>query len=157
VVIHCSTATFKHVGWPYSPVSVTSAQMNLPYIVAVVLADGDAFLDQFSPERIVDPELIEFSRRVSVIADPAIDAAGDAMRHAARVEVSLRDGALLRDERTHAKGSAASPLGREDVEAKFFKLARKATTKDQAVYIRDIIGAMDAVADITTLDQAIAG
>ena len=157
VVIHCSTATFKHVGWPYSPVSVTSAQMNLPYIVAVVLADGDAFLDQFSPERIVDPELIEFSRRVSVIADPAIDAAGDAMRHAARVEVSLRDGTRLHDERTHAKGSAASPLGREDVEAKFFKLARTATGEDQAVHIRDTIRAMDSAADITTLDEAIAG
>lgn len=157
VVIHCSTATFKHVGWPYTPVSVTSAQMNLPYIVAVVLTDGDAFLDQFSAERIVDPRLIEFSRRVSVIADPAIDAGGDAMRHAVRVEVVLRDGDRLLDERTHAKGSAASPLTPDEVERKFFKLARKATGQENAVAIRDRIEAIDSAADIQPLSDALAG
>lgn len=124
VRIRCSTATYKHVGWPYEPDSVTTAQMNLPYIVSVVLADGDAFVDQFSRERIADPRLVEFSRNVSVEPDPAIDAGGDAMRHATRIEVDLADGRTLRDERTHAKGSAAFPMSVDDVRDKYRKLAR---------------------------------
>lgn len=157
VVIHCSTATFKHVGWPYEPVSVTSAQMNLPYIVAVVLTDGDAFIDQFSAERIVDPELIAFSRRVSVIADPEIDAGGDAMRHRTRVEVVLKDGTSLQDERMHAKGSAALPLTIDDVERKFFKLATKAVPHAQAERIRGLVGQVDALPDLGVLAEALAG
>src|SRR5690606_16832426 len=109
VRIHCSTATYKHVGWRYEPDSVTTAQMNLPYIVSVVLTDGDAFVDQFTPERIVDPALVGMSRQVEVVADPEIDARGDGARHATRVEVHLRDGRVLRRERAHAKGSAKSP------------------------------------------------
>ena len=157
VLIHCSTATFKHVGWPYQPVSVTSAQMNLPYIVAVVLTDGDAFIDQFSSARIVDPQLIEFSRRVSVVVDPEIDAGGDAMRHATRIQVLLRDGRSLQDERTHAKGSAASPLGIEDIEKKFFKLTAKAMSLESATRTRQIIAEVDSLPDIATLAEAIAG
>jgi aconitate decarboxylase len=157
VVIHCSTATFKHVGWPYEPVSVTSAQMNLPYIVAVVLTDGDAFIDQFSDERIVDPRLIEFSRRVSVVPDAQIDAGGDRLRHKTRIEVLLRDGSSLKDERTHAKGSASSPLPGEDIERKFFKLATKAVSREQADTVRNIVGSVEFLPSIGVLADAISG
>jgi len=156
VVVHCSTATFKHVGWPYEPISVTSAQMNLPYIAAVTLTDGDAFVDQFSPERIVDPRLIEFSRRVTVIADPQIDAGGDAMRHATRVEVRLRSGETLRDERTHAKGSASAPLSRDDVEQKFFKLAGTAVDPERAARLRELILTMDRAEGLAEFRAAVA-
>ncbi|RNE59269.1 MmgE/PrpD family protein [Cryobacterium tepidiphilum] len=157
VEIDCSTATFKHVGWPYEPVSVTSAQMNLPYIVAVVLADGDAFIDQFSPERITDPELIEFSRRVKVTADPEIDAAGDTARHLTRIAVFLHDGRVLRDERRHASGSAASPLPADAVERKFFKLARTAVPDDAAKRIRDLVATIDDLPDLADFASALAG
>jgi aconitate decarboxylase len=157
VVIHCSTATYKHVGWPYTPDTVTTAQMNLPYIVSVVLTDGDAFVDQFTPERISDPALVAFSRRVEVIPDPEIDAGGDPMRHATRVEVTLTDGRILRDSRTHAKGSAAHPLDASDVEAKFFKLAAKALPRDRAERVRDLVLTMETVDDLDTLQAALAG
>lgn len=157
VEVRCSTATFKHVGWPYEPVSVTSAQMNLPYIVAVVLADGDAFIDQFTEERIVDPELIAFSRKVSVVVDPEIDAGGDAMRHRTKIEVVLRDGTSLQDERMHAKGSAASPLTLDDVEAKFFKLAAKATSRENAERIKELVARLESLSDLDVLAEALAG
>lgn len=144
VVIHCSTATFKHVGWPYEPQSVTTAQMNLPYIVAVVLTDGDAFVDQFSAQRITDPQLVAFSRRVEVSADPAIDAGGDGMRHATRIRVTLRDGRVLEDERRHAKGSASVPLSAADVRAKFDKLAIKAVSAHRASAIADLVATIEA-------------
>jgi 2-methylcitrate dehydratase PrpD len=157
VTIHCSTATFRHVGWPYEPISVTSAQMNLSYIVAVVLTDGDAFIDQFSAERIADPELAAFARRVHVIVDSAIDAGGDAMRHQTRIDVVLKDGTVLQDERTHARGSAADPLGLEDVETKFFRLATTAISRNQAELVRQLVGSLESQSDVSGLSTALAG
>lgn len=155
VEIECSTATVKHVGWRYRPESVTTAQMNLPYIVAVVLTDGDAFVDQFSPERIADPSLLELSRRVTVSADPEIDAGGDARRHATRVRVFLTDGRVLSDSREHATGSASRPLTRLEVEAKFFKLASRATDPAHAAELKELVMAIDDLDDLDDLDAAL--
>lgn len=156
VAIRCSTATYKHVGWEYVPDSVTTAQMNLSYIVSVVLADGDAFVDQFTAERIADPELVAFSRRITVTPDAAIDAGGDAMRHATQIDVTLRDGRVLTDARTHAHGSAASPLTREDLIGKFTKLARKAVPAERVERIVAFVDGIDETADLAELEEVLA-
>ncbi len=117
-----STATVKHVGWPYVPGSITTAQMNLPFIAAVTIADGDAFIEQFTPSRITAAELVEFSRRVTVEADPRIDAEGDAGRHHTRIAVTLASGEVLEDERRYARGSSRRPMTAAEVEEKFGKL-----------------------------------
>ncbi len=47
IVVHGSQVTVDHVGWPYQPQGLTSAQLNLPFCVATLLIEGDAFVDQF--------------------------------------------------------------------------------------------------------------
>lgn len=151
VDIRCSSATVKHVGWEYVPNSVTTAQMNLPYIVSVALTDGDAFVDQFTPERMIDPALVELSRRVRVSADPEIDARGDVARHAMRVEVHLRDGRVLRRAKEHAKGSSRSPLPVPDVVTKYFKLATKVVDQRQAADLHEAVNRLDELDDVRAL------
>lgn len=150
-----STATKEHVGWHYTPGSVTTAQMNLPYIVAVVLADGDAFVRQFDPHRITDPVLVAFTERVSVEADPAIDALGDAGRHHTRLELELADGRLLRDERAFARGSRLSPLARADVEEKFTKLVQDVVPREQAEELVELLLSLEQLHDLTRLSSLI--
>jgi len=123
VEVRASTATVAHVGWAYQPGSVTTAQMNLPYIVAVALTDGEVFTEQFQPDRIADPALVELSRRVSVRADPGIDAQGPSHRHATRIAVRLTDGRVLECEKLYARGSARAPLTDDEVRAKYRRLA----------------------------------
>src|SRR5205809_4136178 len=48
IVVHGSQVTVDHVGWPYRPQGLTSAQLNLPYCVATLLLEGDVFVDQFT-------------------------------------------------------------------------------------------------------------
>jgi aconitate decarboxylase len=151
VDINVSTATKLHVGWEYNPSSVTAAQMNLPYIVSVVLADGDAFVDQFTEERIHDPELVRASRKVRVVADGGIDARGDAFRHATRLRVTLTDGRVLHAARDHAHGSAHDPLSGKDVADKYTKLATKILTPDGADRLRDAVGGLERIDDVTDL------
>jgi 2-methylcitrate dehydratase PrpD len=44
--IRTTRATKLHVGWPYEPKTMTTAQMNLLFCVAVLLHDRDFFVDQ---------------------------------------------------------------------------------------------------------------
>jgi hypothetical protein len=48
IVVRGSQVTVDHVGWPCKPEGLTSAQLNLPFCIATLLLEGDAFLDQFA-------------------------------------------------------------------------------------------------------------
>lgn len=141
--IFVSSATFAHVGWHYEPDSVTTAQMNLSYIAAVVLTDGEALPEQFSESRIQDPQLVDLAHRVEVIADPEIDARGAAHRHATRVEIHRRDGELLRGERESARGSEAYPLTSGEVHEKFRRLASTALPPANVDRIEQLVGTLE--------------
>ena len=52
IVVHGSQVTVDHVGWPYRPEGLTSAQLNLPFCVATLLLEGDVFVDQFEPDAV---------------------------------------------------------------------------------------------------------
>jgi 2-methylcitrate dehydratase PrpD len=132
IEVWTTEATLLHVGWPYEPGGVTRAQMNLPYCAAVALADGEAFVDQFTEARVRDPELAALARRVEVRSDPALDALGPGGRHAVRVRLTLADGRALERSQRHAKGSAADPLSREEVVGKFHRLAGQALGESNA-------------------------
>ena len=54
IVVHGSQVTVDHVGWPYRPEGLTSAQLNLPFAVATLLLEGDVFVDQFGPDAVAD-------------------------------------------------------------------------------------------------------
>lgn len=153
VDIRVSTATFKHVGWPYRPDTVTTAQMNLPFITAVVLTDGEAFVDQFTAERISDPDLVAFARRVNVSADPAIDAEGDGARHKTRLRVTMADGTVHEAARDFAHGSARDPMPVDEVRAKFRRLASTATRPDLATELENLVDTIDQAESIKPLER----
>src|SRR5204862_584662 len=94
IVVHASQVTVDHVGWPYQPHGLTSAQLNLPFCVATLLLEGDVFVDQFKPEAVDDGERIALSRKVEVVHDPAITALGSGFRHQVRVDIHFRDGSI---------------------------------------------------------------
>jgi aconitate decarboxylase len=135
VHLEVSTATKAHVGWEYVPGSVTTAQMNLGYIVAATLADGDAFVRQFAPERISDPALVEFAHRVRVEVASDIDAEGDTGRHHTRIELRLRDGRVLADERWFARGSARRPMTDLELGEKYAKLTDNVIGADRSALL----------------------
>jgi 2-methylcitrate dehydratase PrpD len=121
----------------------------------VTLTDGDAFVDQFTEERIRDPKLVALAERVRVIADPENDAKGDAHRHSIRIEVKLRDGRILTDSRQSAKGSSAYPLTREEIETKFARLSAKVLPDKRVRELRQIVYGVDALGNVGDLAKAL--
>jgi aconitate decarboxylase len=143
VVVHGSQVTVDHVGWPYRPDSMTTAQLNLPFCVATLLIEGDVSVDQFMPDAIGDPARIALSRKVEVVHDPAITALGSAYRHKTRVDVHLRDGSVHSETREAPRGSEQSFAGADDIVAKFKSLTRAALAPARQQALVDAVLGLD--------------
>ena len=123
LTIRMSKKGCMNVGWPYQPGDVIAAQMNGYFIGAVTLLDGDAFIDQFSEDRLADPRILDLLPRIDIVHDPALDLGGAAKRHAVTVDARLQDGRNLSAYVEQRRGSADHPLSSADVEQKFRRLA----------------------------------
>jgi 2-methylcitrate dehydratase PrpD len=119
-----SQPTYVHCAWEYKAQGLTAAQMNLYFGLALIAIDGNAFVEQYREERLKDPKVLDFIKRISARVDPEIEAMGAAFRHAARVTVTTRDGRTLKAEMLNRRGSAENPLTPEDVERKFREVVR---------------------------------
>jgi 2-methylcitrate dehydratase PrpD len=85
------------------------ARLCFPYLGAVVLRRGFVGLDDFTPERLADPETLQLAERLSVQADGSADPAAFVP---ALLEVMLADGRMLSHPVTRQLGSPEWPLSR---------------------------------------------
>jgi len=151
IVVHGSQVTVDHVGWPYRPDSMTTAQLNLPFCVATLLLEGDVSVDQFTPEAIHDAARIDLSRKVEVQHDPQITALGSAYRHKVRVDVHLRGGAVESETREAPRGSEQSFASADDIVGKFTTLTRAVLPAAQQHALVDAVLGMEKLAKARTL------
>lgn len=149
--VDASTATRDHVGWQYVPDQVITAQMNLAYASSVAIIDGECFVDQFAPERLTDPRILELASRFEVHADPEIDAGGRAHRHEVRVAIELNDGRTINGYADAAPGSASYPLTQEAIRAKFTNLASRHVGAARTTELLNLIGDLENLDDLTPL------
>jgi aconitate decarboxylase len=157
ITVHGSQATVDHVGWAYKPQGLTSAQMNLPFCVATLLAEGDVFVDQFSEAVVTDPRRMALAAKVEVVHDPGITARGAKLRHMVRVDVQFSDGSAESETVEAPRGSEHKFASEADVVEKFRKLARRTCSDAQAERIVELALGCDKLADVGVLVSALAG
>ncbi len=146
-----SHMTHVHCAWEYKAQGVTAAQMNLYYGLAVIALDGMAFVDQYREDRLHDPKILDFIKRISARVDPAIEGMGAAFRHAARVSVTTRDGRTLEREILHRRGSPENPLQPADVEYKFRHVARACLAPHNVDKVMQLVARLDTLDDTRDL------
>jgi aconitate decarboxylase len=151
IVVHGSQVTVDHVGWPYQPQGLTSAQLNLPFCVATLLIEGDVFVDEFKEDCVDDEARIAFSRKVKVVHDPAITALGAGARHKVRVDFRFKDGTTGSETREAPRGSEQSFASEADIVGKFRKLVRSVMQDKQQDALIDAVLSLDKLADSRTL------
>ncbi|WP_144107460.1 MmgE/PrpD family protein [Paraburkholderia sp. BCC1886] len=156
IVVHGSRVTVDHVGWKYVPQGLTSAQLNLPYCVATLLLEGDVFVDQFSEEKVADPQRMALADRVQVVEDPAITARGSLLRHMVRVEVMLRDGTRLEETVESQRGSEHAFASEADIVGKMRKLAGHRIDATQIARIVDWVMHAEDQTDASELARLLA-
>lgn len=149
-------------GFAYRADSVLNAQMSLQYNVAVALHDRQAYLEQFTPQRVVDPAVCETASRVEIEVDPEIDRAYPEV-YGGRLTLVLKNGRRLSKRVDYSRGMPENPMSGEEIERKFRSLAAAAvgrpSTDQILVSARELFEASSAMplADLLTAARLVRG
>jgi 2-methylcitrate dehydratase len=102
----------------WAPDTRDTADHSLPYITARAMFDSDISNDSYAPEKLRDPRIIAFMRKITVKEDPAFGALrGNAP--AARVTAILDDGRRIAQQVENLSSFPGQPVSRAEVERKF--------------------------------------
>ncbi|WP_164778171.1 MmgE/PrpD family protein [Mesorhizobium sp. M7A.F.Ca.US.006.01.1.1] len=146
VDIGTTNMVFVHCGWPYKPMDppeTIAAQMNLPYTGAVMLLEGDAFIDQYQTAKLTDPKIMDLADRFTVTVDPELDAMGKDEMRAVRVTVTMKDGNVYKHEQIYRPGHFKNPIPDTALQAKFRDLAGRVISTEAVERIQNIVGNLD--------------
>ena len=156
ITVRATTATYKHTYWEYQPEGVTAAQMNIPYVAAVTALEGNIFIEQFTEEKIKDPKIIQYSRKVEVVPDPELDRLGAELRHVVVVEVRTVNGKTFSRRVDTAKGSDRRPMSTHEVIEKFRLLSGKVLSSDRVAELENTVRCLEDLADVKKLGALLA-
>lgn len=145
VRIRLAKGSFQNVGWKFEGhVTVTSSQLNIYYVSAMMLLEGDVSIEQFGEDKLHSKAVADMIARIEVIHDPALDQGPE---RADPVEIELKDGTVLKTVGRQRTTKHNAPT-LEDVMAKFRKMtARRLSTSAQDAMIafcKDLESVKDA-------------
>lgn len=154
VRIRLGRGYLQNVGWAYTPTTITSAQLNLYYVCAIMLLENDVFTAQFTEEKIRDPKVLDLIKRIDITNDPKMDGTGYAEGNP--VEIELTDGTVL-SAWGKVRGDADNPVHREDVADKFMKLTAGKLTSQKQAQIIDLCEHLETLDDVSALIEPLRG
>ncbi|MEA2622775.1 MAG: hypothetical protein QOH61_1685 [Chloroflexota bacterium] len=126
------------------------ARLSARYVTAVAIHDRRCGLEQFTAERIADPEIHAFIRdRVRVAADPGLE------NGTARVELETNEGVVRTEVVLASKGEPANPVSRDELVEKFRAASRARLPREQAAVALERTLDLDALPDVGALLDAL--
>ena len=121
--IDVATFAFAATMTELDPSVPLAAKFSLPHALAAQIVLGDGGIDAFEPTALANPTIRALSRRVHVTEDPAMSARTPAERPAS-VAVTLRDGSMLRADRSLPHGDDV-PVSDDAISAKFMQCSTR--------------------------------
>jgi 2-methylcitrate dehydratase len=139
----------------WAPESRETADHSMPYLAAVMLADGRVDLDSFGPEKFRSPALLDLMSRITVAADEQLTK-DFPERFACRVSCTLDSGETFTDQVDYARGHARNPMSPGEVSEKFERLAAEHMSAGQVTRVRELVAGLEELADVGDLVMAMA-
>ena len=134
-----SHPTYVHCAWNYKNHNITSAQMNIYYGLALIALEGELFVNQFSKDKISNPEILNFMKKITAEVDPKIESLGHEFRHMASIELTTNDNKKFNHTEKYRKGSPENPLTKDQIISKFNSLASYSYDETQVSKIKEKI------------------
>ncbi len=103
----------------WTPDTRDTADHSLPYITARAMFDGEIDNDSYEPEKLRDPRILAFMRKIKVSEDPALTARAGPSTVPTRITAILADGQRVVREVDDVPGFVGRPMSRAEVERKF--------------------------------------
>ncbi len=128
------------------------AKFNLPFCVATALNFGHVDLDDFTDERLDNPEILRLMDIISFQANPELTLLYP-HKWPSRVEIKLANGKRYKGYCEYPKGDPENPFSEKELIDKFNKLCENIITKDVINKIIDLVLALEEVDDVTEIFQ----
>ena len=125
--------------------------VNCQYMLAVAMLDGKIdFQNSHDFERMRDPQVLEYKKRVEIIADAELTKIFPAVRSAI-VEIDTADGGHFKILLDRMPGAPYNPLSAAEVEEKFLLLSVPVLGDKRCKAIVEAARNLENLSDITTL------
>lgn len=123
----------------------TLCQFSMSYAVAGALMYGEVGLDQLTEEKIRDPKIHNFAKKIRVVPDPELQKVYPTLRPSI-MEITTKDGKKISGRADYAKGDHRNPMTEEEITNKFLALTEHVIGEKKAKK------AMQIVLDLENLD-----
>jgi aconitate decarboxylase len=150
--IDMAEAAYAHGGWKAErPLEVIGAQMNVAYVVAVALLDGDVLVDQFSPSRINRDDVWNLIDRTLTHHEQAYDHLPVDEKLTTQVRLTLNDGSTQSAKVVHPRGTGDRSLTNDEIRDKYAKLTRRCISAERQAAIEKAVLGIDSLDDVAQL------
>jgi 2-methylcitrate dehydratase len=134
----------------WNPDTRETADHSLPYITARAMFDGEVTNDSYAADKLRDPHILAFMRKITVREDPVLTAQqGDAVP--TRVTAILDDGRRISRQVDDVPGFAGRPMRRADVERKFRSNVGKRWPGERTQSALEALWGLDRTDDLSFL------
>ena len=153
--VDLAESVYNHGGWAAQrPLTPTGAQMNIAYVLAAALIDGDALMDQFTPDRINRDDVWDLIPKITAHHDPAFDSPGGDGQ--TRLRIHFTDGSDLESYQFAAR-SHQTPLSNEEIITKYRHLTRSVIKPDRQDRLERAVLTIDQQPSLEPLANLLAG
>jgi len=130
-----------------APADTNEALVSIYHWAAVALLTGRAGIAEVTDESVRSAGVVAMRDRITAAAEPAI------ARDEAHIEVTLRDGRVVRAHVAHARGGPDRQLGDEEVAAKFSVQANSVLPSMQAHRLQTLCFGIEEIADMRVIPE----
>jgi 2-methylcitrate dehydratase len=134
----------------WMPENRATADHSLPYITARAMFDGDITNESYTPERLRDPHILAFMRKIAVKEDPAF-AKPKGNAPSTRITVTLDDGRTIMRQVDDMPGFPGRPMSQADVERKFRGNVGKRWPRERTDAILQSLWTLERLDDLSSM------
>ncbi|MGA8458434.1 MAG: hypothetical protein WB800_23750, partial [Streptosporangiaceae bacterium] len=145
-------AAYAHGGWKAErPLEVIGAQMNVAYVVAVALLDGDVLIDQFTKDRINSDDVWALIDKTLAHHERAYDHLPIDEQLTTQVRLTFDDGSTRAAKVVHPRGTGDRSLTNTEIRDKYAKLTRRIISAERRAAIEKAVLGIDTLDDVAEL------
>ncbi len=130
--------------------------INLQYCMAVAAFDRQLTWDQYAPDRMKDPKVLELKSRIRSVHDPKMDERKKTTKaHSAEVELETKDGRRFVERVDYPPGDPGNPLTQKDIEKKAAFYAAKVLGPEGGRNLVQTVNNLEKINDVNKLGDLV--
>ena len=134
----------------WAPDNRATADHSLPYIAARAMFDGNLTNDSYAPEKLRDPRILAFMRKITVVEDPAF-ATPPGNAPSTRITATFDDGRRIARQVDNMPSFPGQPISRANVDRKFRDNVGKRWSPERTVAVLETLWGLERAPDVRGL------